>query len=89
MMIGIFDTWKRGALVILMLLMFGVLAPTVLIGLLVALIVVPMSLIGFDLEFLDRYANDIIYTTIIIYGPYLIGKKWEDISEILSQSKTN
>jgi drug/metabolite transporter (DMT)-like permease len=49
------------------------------------IIILPMFVFGFDLTFWDEKSNEIVYLSILIFGPYFIGKEWDQIQNIVSK----
>lgn len=80
-------TWKRGLIAVIALGMFGVLAPVAIVVLLAAFIILPMALLGFDLDFWDHNVHNITFVAIVVLGPYFIGEKWDEIGSFLSKMK--
>ena len=66
-------TWKRGIKVTAALLLFGVLCPLMMTMLFSTALIIPMFILGFDLEFWDKNLNDITLLAIILFGPHFIG----------------
>lgn len=77
--------WKRDLIALIALLMLGVLAPVATVVLLAAFIILPMALMGFNLEFWDHNVHNIAFVAIVLLGPYFIGEKWDDICDIISK----
>ena len=82
------SAWKKGALTVALICMFGIGAPIVVLVFLSVAIILPMSILGFSLEFLDE-GFELILVVIGIFGPYFIGNAWEHIGHIVSPPKTD
>lgn len=80
-----FTTWKYGIFKIIAMVMFGVMAPLALAGLASALIILPMFLLGFSLEFWDNNSSDIASVSVLILGPFFIGNHWDQIQDFCAE----
>ncbi len=78
-------TWKHGFTITMFLLLFGILAPLATATMISIIIILPMFVFGFDLTFWDEKSNEIVYLSILIFGPYFIGKEWNQIQNIVSK----
>lgn len=79
------STWKKGALIVALICMFGIGAPIITLMFFSIAIILPMYILGFSLEFLNESGLMLALTAIGILGPYFIGSKWKDINNIASQ----
>jgi len=83
-MIKFIRDWKRGLVAILLFFMAGALAPLVVLGIILAIIIFPMFLLGFGLDFWWEYIHEITAFMIVFLGPRLIGEQWDKIVEIIN-----
>lgn len=79
--------WRYGALNLLVILLMAVGGPVVITSLCSGLVMLLMSLFGFTLEFFNEHSYHIGILSVIILGPYFIGKDWDKIEEFAKGTK--